>query len=316
MKNIKIILIALFTSTIIMSCENDFVVENDEYVNKIVVNSVFSNSGILSAEITKTFSPYETVKVVELSSARVSLFKDGTFVEDLTYRKTPQDTLGKFVSTTIPEQGKSYSIKVTDSKLGTATSESYVPAPFGVSNLSAIWLKWGEYNTTSMRYNFKFTLHDSETTDYYYLTIAFPVMKKNEDTGQWYFYAYQYCEIQTGDLPLHQLYLRNGFLFEDKAFNGINHVVSGTATTYRNPFGDFDYEWPTDTNKIKVDSLHLHITVRKLTKELYTFYSSHATVLKNENNIYSEPTPIYSNIENGVGVFGGEFVIESVVETK
>jgi len=316
MKKLRIILTALVTSTFLMSCENDFVIENDEYINKIVVNSVFSNTGILSAEITKTFSPYKSVNVAELSSAKVSLFKDGTFIEDLTYSKTPHDSLGKFVSTTIPEQGRRYSIKVTDPELGTATSESSVPAPFGVSDLSAVWIKWGEYNTTSMRYNFKFTLHDRETTDYYYLTIAFPVMKKDEETGLWHFYAYQYCQIETGDLPLHQLYLRNGFLFEDKAFNNTNHVVSGTATAYREPFGDFDFEWPADTNKIKVDSLHLHITVRKLTKELYTFYSSHATVLKNENNVYSEPTPIYSNIKNGVGVFGGEFVIESVIETR
>ena len=316
MKKLRIILTALVTSAVLTSCENDFVIKNDEYINKIVVNSVFNNTGILSAEVTKTFSPYEPVKVVELSSANVSLFKDGTFVEKLTYRKTPQDTLGKFVSTTIPEQGRRYSIEVTDPKLGIATSESSVPAPFGVSDLSAVWMKWGEYNSTSMRYNFKFTLHDRETTDYYYLTIAFPVIKKDEETGEWHFYAYQYCEIQTGDLPLHQLYLRNGLLSEDKAFNGTDHVISGTATTYREPFGDFESDWPADTNKIKVDSLHLHITVRKLTKELYTFYSSYATALKNENNVYSEPTPIYSNIENGVGVFGGEFVIESVVNTK
>ncbi len=316
MKNIELILTALFTTTVLMSCESDFIVENQEYINRIVVTSVFSNTDTLTAEITKTFSPFGTATVEELNSAKVSLFKEGTFVETLTYYKTPQDTLGKFVSTTIPEQGKAYSIEVIEPGLETATSESSIPAPFEVSDLSAVKIEWGEYNTTSVRYNFKFTLHDRETTDYYYLTIAFPVIKKDEETREWHFYAYQYCEIQTGDLPLHQLYLRNGFLFEDKAFNGINHVVSGTATAYSEPFGDFNFEWPADTNKLKVDSLHLHINVYKLTKELYTFYSSHATVLKNENNIYSEPTPIYSNIENGVGVFGGEFVIESVVETK
>jgi hypothetical protein len=28
--------------------------------------------------------------------------------------------------------------------------------------------------------------------------------------------------------------------------------------------------------------------------------------LNNENDIYSEPTPVFSNIENGIGIFGGE----------
>jgi hypothetical protein len=39
-------------------------------------------------------------------------------------------------------------------------------------------------------------------------------------------------------------------------------------------------------------------------------------VLKNENNIYSEPAPVYSNVENGTGIFGGEYVIDKVVDTK
>ena len=316
MKNLKIFISVLAALTTFVSCENDFIIENEEYTNKIVVNSIFSNLDTLKAEVTKTFSPYKPIEVKELRNAKVSLFGNGQFIEELAYRKLPEDTIGKFISTTVPQQGVAYSIEVTDPELGTATAASSIPGPFEVSDLSAVWTKWGEYNSTSMRYNFKFTLHDRETTDYYYLTIAFPVIKKDEDTGEWKFYAYQYCEIQTGDLPLHQLYLRNGLIFEDRGFNGTEHVISGSATTYKYPFGDFEVDWPADTNKIKVDSLHLHINVYKLSKELYTFYSSHATALKNENNVYSEPTPIYSNIENGVGVFGGEFVIKSVIETK
>jgi len=316
MKNLKIFISAFVVSTTLMSCENDFIIENDEYTNKIVVNSIFSNLDTLKAEVTKTFSPYKPIDVKELKNAKILLFGNGQFIEELSYLKLPKDTIGRFVSTTVPQQGIAYSIEVTDPELGTATAGSSIPGPFAVSDLSSVWIKWGKYNSTSMRYNFKLTLHDRETTDYYYLTMAFPVIKKDEETGEWDFYAYQYCEIQTGDLPLHQLYLRNGLIFEDRGFNGTAHVISGSATTYKYPFGDFEVEWPADTNKIKVDSLHLHINVYKLSKDLYTFYSSYATALKNENNVYAEPTPIYSNIENGVGVFGGEFVIESVVETK
>ena len=308
--------LSLIFTMLLVSCENILIIETDNSINKIVVNSVFNNIDTLKVEVTKSFAPNGNINVQELSNAKVSLYKNGQFVELLTYRKTFDDFLGKFVSTTIPEPEQSYSIEVNDPELGIATSSSSIPTEFDVTDLSAVKIQWGEDNLTSMRFNFKFTLDDAESTDYYYLTMAFPVLKKDENNGEWYFYAFQYCEIETGDLPLHQLYLKNGLLFEDKAFNGTKHVVSGSATTYQQPFGDFDFEWPADPDKIKVDSLHLHINVYRLSKELYTFYSSHATVLKNENNVYSEPTPVYSNVENGTGIFGGEFAVTNIVETK
>jgi hypothetical protein len=311
-----VMLMALTASFILTSCETDLDIKTDDYTDRIVINSIFNNRDTLAVEVTKTFPPYGKANIEEIEKAKVSVFREGQFVEDLVYVKREQDSLGRFVASFIPEPEKNYSIEVTDSKIGKATSASYVPGRFEVTGLSAVKTEWGEDNITSMRFNFKFTLHDPEASDQYYLTIAFPVLEKNEATGEWEFFAFQYCEILTGDLPLHQLYLRNGLLFKDDAFNGTAHVVSGSATTYRKPFGDFDIDFPPDPDKYKVDSLHMHISVHRLSPELYLFCSSYATVLKNENNIYSEPAPVYSNVENGTGIFGGEYVIDKVVDTK
>jgi len=311
-----VMLMALTVSFVFTSCESDLDIKTDDYIDKIVINSIFNNRDTLAVEVTRTFAPYETINVEELENAQVLVFREGQFVEDLVYVKREQDSLGRFVASFIREPEKSYSIEVTDTKLGQASSVSFVPGMFEVTDLSAVKAEWGEDNITSMRFNFKFTLHDLEASDQYYLTIAFPVLEKDEDTGEWEFFAYQYCEMLTGDLPLHQLYLRNGLLFKDDAFNGTAHVVSGSATTYRKPFGDFDIDYPPDPDKYKVDSLHMHIWVHRLSPELYRFCSSYATVLKNENNIYSEPSPLYSNVENGTGIFGGEYVVEKIVDTK
>jgi hypothetical protein len=50
--------------------------------------------------------------------------------------------------------------------------------------------------------------------------------------------------------------------------------------------------------------------------ELYCFCSGYAAVLKNENNIYSEPASVYSHVKNGTGIFGGKCLVNKVVDIK
>ncbi len=96
---------------------------------------------------------------------------------------------------------------------------------------------------------------------------------------------------------------------EDDYINGNSYRITGSATTYQKPFGDFE-----DSGKLMRDTTALRIELHSLSQELYHFYISHAAVLVNQNDIYSEPTPIYSNIENGLGLFGGDNI--TIVESK
>jgi hypothetical protein len=140
-----------------------------------------------------------------------------------------------------------------------------------------------------------------------------PVLYVNPITKDTSFHAYQYAEISTGSLIYSQLYLKNGLIFTDAIFNNKNYEISGTATTYSYPFGDFDR---TDEENLILDTTHLYISMHHLSPELYKFHSSYATKLDNENDIYSEPTPVFSNIENGLGIFGGENVTVKKIVIK
>lgn len=109
-------------------------------------------------------------------------------------------------------------------------------------------------------------------------------------------------------MPEQQPYVKNGILFKDEAFNGTNFQIYGTATTYAKPFGDYlDYD-DGGSDEISLDTTQLYISLHHLSKDLYNFYLSHSIKLQNEDDIYSEPTPIYTNVENGFGIFGGENV--------
>ncbi len=306
MKNTLYIISILFV--VLTACEKELKINTTKEENKIVINSIINTDSVFTAEVTKTFSPYNNINVEELKDAEVTVFENDIFIEKLTYNKFSYDSLGKFRGTFIPQLNKQYKIEVTTQNSDLAQAKTSIPEKVTISNTQAIEVKWGEDNLTSRRFNFSFTLNDLEGEDYYYLIIAFPVFKIdtiNHDTS---FLEFQYCEIETGDLPQSQLYLRNGLVFNDKAFNTTNHIVSGSATTYADAFSENTnyYSWDEREKVYYVNFNKIYIYLQHLNKELYQFYSSHAKMLKNQDDLYSEPVPVYSNIENGYGIFAGE----------
>lgn len=51
--------------------------------------------------------------------------------------------------------------------------------------------------------------------------------------------------------------------------------------------------------------LYLEVTLSHLTRELYLFYNSYVQYSNNNGNPFAEPTPLYSNVSGGYGIFGG-----------
>jgi hypothetical protein len=306
----KHILFALAILGMLASCEKEFDLKVKDTENKIVINSIFNTTEPICAEIVKSSPAMGVVEINELKNATVSLYENDAFIENLVYQKTSSDFIGKFISTTTAVVGKEYTIKVNDPDLKEAVAKSYSPAKTVIGSESVNHIQWGEDNKTSIRFYFSFVLKDIDGLDNYFMTMYLPVLYVNPTTNDTSFHAYQYAEILTGNLIESQLYIKNGLLFTDAIFNNTNYEISGTATTYNHPFGDFDR---TNEENLILDTTHLYISLHHLSYELYNFYSSHATKLDNENDIYSEPTPIFSNIENGLGIFGGENVTVKMI---
>ena len=265
----------------------------------------------MEIEITKSFSPYKKLIIQELNDLDVVVYEDGLEWEKLEFEKSTTDSIGKYKSTKTPMRNKQYRIQAKSESYTMAKSATSIPHSVIISEKNAKQTDWGgEENINSKRYNFSFTLNDLSTSDYYYFTLAFPIHKLDPVTNKFNFYAFQYAEILTGELPNSQLYLRNGLLFNDEAFNGENYIIQGTATTYSFPsLPDFN-----DKSSYELDTTNLYLQVHHLSKELYLFYSSHARKLLNDDDLYAESTPIFTNIENGFGIFGGENITKSKIK--
>lgn len=99
----------------------------------------------------------------------------------------------------------------------------------------------------------------------------------------------------TTNLPLPAIFLT------DENFNG---------QTYPLDFAIFDE----DINWSPNNKLEAIINVKSVSKEMYDYFKSVTLYNLTVNNVLSEPQPILSNIEKGIGIFGGFSQQELVVD--
>jgi hypothetical protein len=301
----KLKLVTILLSGLLMSsCEKEFILDLPGAENIIVVNSFFNSDEELSLTVTKSMLPQQNQTVVELENSKVSLFTNGAFVEDLIYYKAPDDVIGSFYSNTKPVPGQTYKVEVETNDMGKAISQSVLPQKVDIVSDTAIWLKWisNEDSSFTIRYYFEIEFNDPQGENYYFITASVPVYKEDTINNTRQFEAWQYAEILSGDLPLHEIYLNNALLFKDVTFNATLKMITGTATMYSNP----DPHFYDEDEPFVLDKSKLHIELHSLSKDAYNFCSSFAKKIAAQDDVYSEPTVIYTNIENGLGIFAGE----------
>ena len=301
------LVIPIFTGLLMSSCEKEFVLDLYGADNIIVVNSIFNGDEPLSITVTKSMLPQESQSVVELKNAKVSLFKDGAYVEDLTYYEASDDTLGHFYSATTPVFGSTYKVEVGTDEMGKVSSQSVLPQKVNIVSDTAVWLKWVNEEDTAhvIRFYFEIEFNDPQDENFYFITASAPVYKVDTINNTRQFHAWQYAEILSGDLPTHELYLNNALLFKDETFNATYKEITGTATMYSYPHPSLPYDLDEDEFLV-IDKSKLYIELHSLSKDAYNFYSSYAKMIAAQDDVYSEPTVIYTNIKNGLGIFAGE----------
>jgi hypothetical protein len=299
----------LFFVVFVWSCDKIFLVEMDNLSNLIVVNSFFNGDEKLCVTVTKSMHPQKSEEVVELKSAKVLLFENDVFIKEMTYLKTPKDGIGQFVSNTIPQVGSTYRIEVETSEEDAqqkVTTQSVLPAKVEIISDTALWVKWTTEKDTmfSIRFYFEITFIDPVAENYYYITASAPVFEIDTIRNVREFYSSEYAEIITRELPGHEQYVNNALLFNDATFNATTKKITGTATMYSVPNNStLNYD---KTKKYVFDKSKLHIELHSLSREAYNFCSSYAKKVKLQEDIYSEPVVIYSNVKNGLGIFAGE----------
>lgn len=230
--------------------------------------------------ISRTIGITEQLAYDALENAVVELYRDQTLYAEFYY-----DPASKFYLASQPffEDHGSFRLEVEVPEFPAIYSEQIIPSPIidlnTVLNINGGPLQHGQ-PTDELILSFS----DDPNTDNYYELIVFPVFSYDSlKRGE---------QIYPESIDESLIKLDGGkFTFSDENRNGQQIGVS----IYSNRF-------------YSESLLELHVCLSSITKDKYLFLRTYQKYYENTGDLFSEPTIVHSNIENGEGIFTVESI--------
>ncbi len=292
----KYILILLPFLLFLLACEKEIKFKGKDVNSKIVVNARISTDSVWAVHISKSLSILDKAKPSVLSLATVKIQDmQGNTIEELSYTSD-----GIYVSSTgkKPEAGKSYKLQVSHTGYETVYAECFFPNPVSITQLDTgkAYFRDNEYMRLRLR------LNDPMQEENFYMIRAHigHMQYVYDEFGQVIDSVYSYYSEGLMSTTLYMEYAggdsENGYdlmLFtRDNLYNGqqvefdiyLNYYLFNSFEGYKN---DIFLEFISAGK-----DYYLHT----LSKRKYDLV---------QGNPFAEPVMIYSNIENGIGIFGG-----------
>lgn len=216
-----------------------------------------------------------------------------------------------------------------DGSYKTLKSKTHIPkrVDFELKQLSDSMPKEGQYyHTPFISKRVQFSFNDTPNENNYYYLLAYELVldpgnidstcqelydledveldslfykEYNLDCGYWG--ASVYNEFNSGLEPYVELYSGKypGVLINDELFDGkkkdiIFHLFSN------------------DTD----DKTYFFVELYHVSEEFYRYHYSLQMQVNSKKDVYSEPAQIYSNIENGLGIFAGASVSKKMIKIE
>lgn len=253
------------------ACMEEIPYESSNIAPKIVLYSAISQDSTISVLLRSSKSIDDTT-LPNLNDARVFLYIDDIFEEELTF-----DSAGIYTSTIKGEVGQKYKIiaEHDDFKTITATTE-ILPKP--IINSHEFIYNCGNMPSGENASKVTINISDISNQDNYYflntilLSNKFMVFSQAQDPAL---------------LGEKEMFLR--YIFTDNLFkNSDYNIILLLEDSYE-------------------DTLNYYFNFQTITEDFYKFQNSYIDYYYAYNNNYfdfnTEPTEVYSNVENGYGIF-------------
>ncbi len=211
----------------------------------------------------------------------------------------------------IAEAGKEYEIEIIElpEYQDHMFRFNYLKSKTKVPELIPVNIELKNDPSAYVRYNAEVTFDDPIDDNYYYLTATlvygsdFFLMDTVDMEKLWR--EEHYSSIWMTNLLLDNMFYEtidgvtyypdsftafNGYLLNDDEFNGQTKEFNFDIQEYNVEFESFYY--------VVVELMHI-------SEEYYNYYNAIEKQRRSQTDIFSEPAQLYSNIENGLGIFAG-----------
>jgi len=279
----------------VISCEKEVKLKEDQINPRIVVNGIFEASDTLR---------------IHLSESRNVLFNNGGDLPNLTSASASllsenDEVLGTFSHDSFgtysligfyPVAGKEYKLIVNSPGLEEVTSQNLIPEIISIASIDTI--------RQSENMNFKITINDNPDEVNYYaiiiesrVTEIFPSPIPNVNDTLSYRFRYACSKdviIEGASEDIDGSKCGQSLLFRDENFNGSSYTVDVESFIGDSP----------DT---------VIISLQSISEELFKYNTSLQRYQETNGNPFGEPVQVYSNIENGFGIFAGYSVYADTI---
>ena len=263
------------------ACEQNIIVELDEYSPKASVQCILfpgETATLVLSESVSYFDYTENPKEVNYIRNALVVISNGNAKDTLNYDSAEESYQGA----TIIKEGTTYEMLVSYNGKS-FTAETTVPYPVEVDSIT---VKNGKL---------EYFIEDGDTISAYTSEVPTIRVHFTDPEGLGDYYLLQ---------DLFSQYIVDSSLSEIKYY--ITPPVS-------DEFGDGDtlslFQWlDCGYGDFLLDSIELEIRIFRMNEEMGLFFTSLNNQVFSEGDPFTEPSPVKSNIENALGIFGAQAV--------
>ena len=292
----KRLLFLLSISLAYISCEKVIPFDGDVNTPKLVINSVFESDSTFKVHVSSSRSVIDTASFKNIDDAIVTIKdRNENIIETLNHVEN-----GFYKGQTFPQENQTYILEINHTNYANITASDSLPSPITINSVDTSTMV-DPINGNRLQISMNFD--DPENTQNYYLIETYSVNEylviKNSDTTEYeldttkQFMVLTDEVFQNGGSPW-----REQGLFNDLLFNGQNKTLELEIPNDSWSGSEDGYDWSYQTLTLR---LYLH----NITLSYYYYRTSLELFQNASGNPFAQPVQVFSNVENGFGVFAG-----------
>lgn len=287
---------ALIVTFLILStgCETIVRVDLPPHESQLVTNGFFTPDSLWQVRLSNTVSFTDLAKPSAVNDAVVEIWTNN---QKLTTLEPIGD--GRYLSTSKPPASSDqYSIRIQADGFKAVEGVGTMPPEMAQANLTHQLDDTDAENRIEIK--FKLTLQDpSDRTNYYSLMVLQQLVANFN--GEILTYPFHQTTFKTNDPVLRDgdffdtepIYLDQA-TFDDNLINGRSYELDFALDLFQQ-----------NTTEISSYKHTFNVVLLEMSEDMFTFRQTAERQREAENDPFSEPVQVYSNMSNGFGIFAG-----------
>lgn len=295
----------------LIACELVIEVERPDFKPSIVVGSIINPNEQVSVKLNEDRyildGTYYNSTFKNIEGATVRLYENNQMIGVLEPSGNDDYTDGaNYILDFKPEKGQEYRLEVEKEGYNNVSATEQLPSSPAIFLLNSVEITDSDFGSTKMKISLD--IEDSEGDDYYKLSIYHGY---NREFSHWDEVTQEIViDSVARTLEEQYLYFENEILFEDH-LDG--QMLLFNDALFKNSHYELNFNHEVYSYQESDPEYEVIIEIQKVSESYYNYYNSVLLQSWVSGDPFSEPVQVFSNIEEGKGIFGS-FIAGSTIE--